>query len=158
MSTLDEFERLASDKSTKEAEIHKAFENNLWLLGPQFSLIASNQTLKKIVADYLAKGGEQKRASMRPDLFLGQSPDRRKLLIEFKRPSETVGRDAEAQVKKYRDDLTPSNGPMNIMVIGGKVNTSLRTDPNSDTQFQSYMSVIADARTQLEWLLKELAT
>lgn len=158
LSILDEFERLSTDKSTKEAEIHKAIENNLWLLGPQYSLIASNQTLKMIVSNYLAKGGNQKRASNRPDLFLGQSPDRRKLLIEFKRPSDKVGRDAEAQVKKYRDDLTPDNGPMSIMVIGGKVDPSLRPDPNADAQFYSYMSIIADARTQLEWLLKELAT
>lgn len=156
LSILDEFEKLASDKATTEAAVHKAIENNLWLLGPQYSLIASNQTLKKIIADYLAKGGKKERASKRPDLFLGQSPDARKLLIEFKRPSATVGRDAEAQVKKYRDDLTPDNGPMNIMVIGGKVESSLRPDPHSDAQFRSYMSIIANARTQLEWLIEEL--
>lgn len=156
LSILNDFERLATDPATTEAEIHKAIEHNLWLLGPQYSLIASNQTLKKIIDGYLAKGGKQKRASNRPDLFLGQSPDERKLLIEFKRPSATVGRDAEAQVKKYRDDLTPDNGPMNIMVIGGKVDSSLRLDPNSDAHFRSYMSIISMARTQLEWLIEEL--
>jgi len=158
LSILNDFERLATDSATTEAEIHKAIENNLWLLGPQYSLIASNQTLKKIIEGYLAKGGKQKRASKRPDLFLGQSPDERKLLIEFKRPSATVGRDAEAQVKKYRDDLAPDSGPMNIMVIGGAVDSSLRADPTSDAQFRSYMAIIANARTQLEWLLKELAS
>ncbi len=158
LSILNDFERLATDAATKESEIHKAIEYNLWVLGPHYSLIASNQTLKRIITDYVAKGGKQERASKRPDLFLGQSPDERKLLIEFKRPSATVGRDAEAQVKKYRDDLTPDNGPMNIMVIGGRVEPSLRPDPTSDAQFRSYKSIIASARTQLEWLLKELAS
>lgn len=156
LDVLDEFERLAGDESTKEVEIHKAFENNLWILGPQYCLISSNKTLKKVIDDYLQKGGSRKRASKRPDLFLGQSPDRRKLLIEFKRPTETVGRNAESQVKKYRDDLTPNHGAMDIMVIGGKVNASLRPDPNADAQFKSYMAIIGDARAQLEWLIEEM--
>lgn len=157
MSILGEFERLAQDDATLEADIHKALEHNLWILGPQYSVISSNQTLAKIIEGYLVKPGHKEHGKKRPDLFLGQSVDGRKLLIEFKRPSETVGREAEAQVKRYRDELSPSQGPMDIVVLGGRVEGSLRADPNADAQFRSYMAVIANARTQLEWLLKELA-
>ena len=156
LSMLDEFERLAGDPKTLEADIHKSIERNLWVLGPQYSIISSNKTLAKIIDDYLQKGGSKARAKHRPDLFLGQSVDNRKLLIEFKRPKDKVGRDAEAQVKKYRDDLTASHGTMEIMVLGGSVDASLRSEYSADTQFRSYMSVIADARSQLEWMLKEL--
>lgn len=158
LQVLDNFERIVRDSSTLEADVHHALEHNLWILGPQYSIISSNKTLKTVVADYLAKGGSKSRVKNRPDLFLGQSIDKRKLLIEFKRPSANVGRDAEAQAKKYQDDLTPSHGPMDIMVLGGEVDKSMVREHSSDTQFRSYLAVIGDARNQLEWLLKELAT
>lgn len=158
LQVLDNFERIVRDKSTLEADVHHALEHNLWVLGAQYSIIASNKTLKAVIDDYLSKGGSKSRAKNRPDLFLGQSIEGRKLLIEFKRPSATVGRDAEAQVKKYRDDLTPNFGAMDIMVLGGGVDKSMAQIYLSDTQFRSYMAVISDARSQLEWLLSELAT
>lgn len=158
LQVLDNFERIVRDKSTLEADVHHALEHNLWVLGAQYSIIASNKTLKAVIDDYISKGGSTSRAKNRPDLFLGQSVEKRKLLIEFKRPSVTVGRDAEAQVKKYRDDLTPNFGTMDIMVLGGKVDKSMSQTYISDTQFRSYTAVISDARTQLEWLLKELTT
>jgi hypothetical protein len=158
LQVLNDFEIIVSDKSSLEADIHHAIEHNLWILGPQYSVISSNKTLKSVIGDYLSKGGTKSRAKKRPDLFLGQSVNRKKLLIEFKRPSAIIGRDAEAQVKKYRDDLTPSHGPMDIMVLGGEVDKSMAQGYLSDTQFCSYMAVIGDARNQLEWLLKELTT
>jgi Histidine kinase-, DNA gyrase B-, and HSP90-like ATPase len=157
LHVLDEFERMVRDKSTIEADVHHALEHNLWVIGPRYSVIASNKTLKAIIDDYFTKGGKKSRAKNRPDLFLGQSVDGRKLLIEFKRPSDSVGRDAEAQVKKYRDDLTPSHGPIDIVILGGAVDSSLAREYQSDTQFRTYMSLIGDARNQLEWLLRELA-
>lgn len=156
LQVLNDFEHIVRDKSTLEADVHHALEHNLWVLGPQYSVIASNKTLKFVIDDYLSKGGSKSRAKNRPDLFLGQSVEGRKLLIEFKRPSATVGRDAEAQAKKYRDDLTPSHGRMDIMVLGGEVDKGMAQGYLSDTQFRSYMAVIGDARTQLEWLLREL--
>lgn len=158
LQVLDNFEGIVRDKNTLEADVHHALEHNLWVLGPQYSVIASNKTLKSVIDGYLSKGGSKSRAKNRPDLFLGQSVEGRKLLIEFKRPNATVGRDAEAQVKKYRDDLTPNFGAMDIMVLGGRVDNSMAQTYPSDTQFRSYMAVISDARSQLEWLLRELAT
>ena len=158
LHVLDNFEHIVRDKSTLEADVHRALEHNLWILGPQYSIISSNKTLKSVINDYISKGGNKVRAKNRPDLFLGQSVDGRKLLIEFKRPSATVGRDAEAQVKKYRDDLTSNFGAMDIMVLGGEVDKSMAQTYPSDTQFRSYLAVISNARSQHEWLLRELAT
>jgi hypothetical protein len=155
---LTTLETLIRNEKTLEAEVHKALEHNLWVLGPQYSLIASNQTLEKIVSDYCDKEFKGARAKKRPDLFLGQSVAQQKLLIEFKRPSDTVGRDAEAQAKKYRDDLTPTHGSMNILILGGKVDGSMSSlYPSADTQFRGYMAIISEARTQLEWLLNRLS-
>jgi hypothetical protein len=62
-----------------------------------------------------------------------------------------------SQAEEYRDDLTPSFGKIDILVIGGSV------DPNisayylrQDIKLVSYSNVISEARTQLQWLIDEL--
>ena len=49
--------------------------------------------------------------------------------------------------------------PLEILVIGGEVDPKLVDDyTGKKTTFASYRAVIATARTQLEWLLKEVTT
>jgi hypothetical protein len=82
---------------------------------------------------------------------------RRHLLIEFKRPSHVLNRDDEAQAKKYRDDLTPGFGAMDIVLVGGHVDTGMSAHYDvPGVRLLSYGAVLSNARTQLEWLIKEL--
>lgn len=84
--------------------------------------MARNQQLQTIVEDYAGKDGAD-----RPDLFLGGSVLRQHLLIEFKKPAITVGREAEAQAKKYADVITGRLGlPLEIMIVGGEVDPKLQ--------------------------------
>ncbi|MEX2673452.1 MAG: ATP-binding protein [Phycisphaeraceae bacterium] len=159
MFVLDEIERLARSDTTLEAEIHRAIENNLWIFGSQYGLLASNKTLGRIISDYVGEKHKRKRLAHRPDLFLSQAHKGPKLLIEFKRPSQSVGRQAESQAREYRDDLTPSNGPMEILVLGGSVDKSMSAVYETrDIVFRSYAHVIGNARSEIEWLLSELST
>lgn len=49
--------------------------------------------------------------------------------------------------------------PLEILVVGGEVSPRLVADyTGRKTRFASYRTVIAAARTQLEWLLQELRT
>lgn len=158
---LDELDLLNSNSSTLEATIHKALEHNLWVLGSEYSLIFSNKTLSSAVSEYLDKKFTGERANKRPDLFLGEDILRQHLLIEFKRPSETVGRDAESQALKYRDDLNSviHGKKIKIFVIGGKVDPKISShNERDDVSLLSYTDVISNARTQLNWLLQELRT
>ncbi len=155
---LDNLDALDANPETLEREMHRALDRNLWVFGPQYSMIASNQTLVRTIEEYTSKTFKGKRKNKRPDLFLGQDAHNRYLLIEFKRPNEAVGRDAEAQAKKYRDDLTPNFGPMSILVIGGSVDVTMSAHyAEADLQFLSYKAVISRSRVSLQWLLKELA-
>src|SRR4029453_6508313 len=52
---LDYVERLASDPKTDEFVMHKAIEQNLWLLSYEYGILASNRTLKHIVEKTLGK-------------------------------------------------------------------------------------------------------
>lgn len=156
---LDELDLLSRNENTLEATIHKALENNLWVFGSEYSLIFSNKTLSVAIKEYLDQKFIGTRANKRPDLFLGENILRQYLLIEFKRPTEIIGRDAENQAEKYRDDLNSviHNKKINIFVIGGKVDPKLSShNQRNDIKLLSYTEIISNARTQLNWLLDEL--
>jgi hypothetical protein len=156
---LDNLDALDANPKTLEREMHRALDRNLWVFGPQYSMIASNQTLSRAIEEYSAKAFKGKRKNKRPDLFLGQDAHDRCLLIEFKRPDESVGRDAEAQAKKYRDDLTPTFGPISILIIGGNVDVTMSAHyKEAELQFLSYKAIISRSRISLQWLLNELVT
>jgi len=156
---LDELDLLNRNPHTLEASIHKALEHNLWVFGSEYSMIFSNKTLSVAVSDYLDSKFTGEGAKRRPDLFLGEDISRQHLLIEFKRPSETIGRDAESQALKYRDDLNSviHGKKIKIFVIGGKVDPKISShNERDDVSLLSYTDIISTARTQLNWLLNEL--
>ena len=150
---LDSLDRLATTDATTEKQMHIALQNNLWVFGPEYSLMASNRQLRTIIEDYIGPD-----ATDRPDLFLAGNVLKQHLLIEFKKPTLTVGRDAESQAKKYADTLTGKLGmPLEILIIGGEVDAKLVDEyTGKKTKFASYRAVIATAKTQLDWLIAQL--
>lgn len=158
LSFLDGLYRLSMQNDTLESQMHEALAKNLWVFGPQYGMMASNITLKRIIDDYIGEQYSGTDAKDRPDLLLNAGPDETRLLIEFKRPSITVGWDAEAQAKKYADTLGEKlNIVPKIIIVGGKVDGKMREEyKNDNIRFMSYVGLISQARTNLEWLLKEL--
>lgn len=156
---LDYLDRLAGDDKTTEQQIHRALQRNLWVFGHEYSLMASNEQLQSIVRKYTEQYYRETDAKDRPDLFLAGNILKQHLLIEFKRPSDTVGRDADNQAKKYADTLTGTLGlSLQIIVIGGKVDAKLQDEyTGKKTSFAAYHAVIAAARHQLDWLLDQLS-
>jgi hypothetical protein len=120
--------------------------------------MSSNRQLQSIVRDFADKAYAGKDAADRPDLLLAANVENRHLLLEFKRPSIPVGRDAEHQAVKSADTLTGQLGvELEILVVGGTVDPKLQSAySGKKTRFLSYRTVIANARTQLEWLIKQL--
>jgi hypothetical protein len=155
---LDHLDKLASDSKTTEGQMHTALQNSLWVLGSQYSIMASNLQLQTIVENYTKDAYAGEDSSDRPDLLLAANIENCHLLVEFKRPSISVGRDAENQAKKYADTLTGKLGiGLEILVVGGGVDAKLQHEyTGKKTRFLSYHAAIANARTQLEWLLVQL--
>ena len=119
---LAELDALAAKPATLEAQMHKAIEKTLWVLGGAYYLMSSNETLARTVEEYAKKKFRGKQASKRPDLLLSTDPGDRYLLIEFKRPTHPITRKDEAQAQIYADELhgqLPAK-PFDIIVIGGK--------------------------------------
>lgn len=155
---LDNLDKLAADATTTEAQMHLALQHNLWIFGNEYSLMASNRQLQTIIKDFSEKLYKDPDATDRPDLLLAANVENRHLLVEFKRPSLTVGRAAELQAVTYADTLTGKLGiSLDLLIVGGQVDSKIQSDLSGKrTKFLAYRSVIATARTQLEWLLRQL--
>ncbi len=156
---LQEFDALIANGATVEKAVHQAIENNLWLLGSGYRLIASNKTLAKLIADWLDKEFVGHRADKRPDLFLAALGADRFLLVEFKRPSHAIKRDDENQAIKYRDDLQPlvPDRKIEVLVVGGGRDTGIATQyAATDLKVTSYVVLAAQAREELGWLVTQL--
>lgn len=156
---LDHLEELIRIKDTHEMTVHKALENNLWVLGEEYSVVTSNKTLARTIEERLNKKFTGERAQKRPDLLLADLSMEKMLLIEFKRPSHTLTRDDKNQAEKYRDDLLPIfSKSIDILVLGGRRKEGLPVAPdNGCTKLVSFAEMISSARNRLEWLIKELS-
>lgn len=158
MMVLDALDEMALNSQTTELEIHKSLETNLWVLGPEYSLMSSNETLRKTIERYTSEKFSGDRANKRPDLLLAQDIPNSMLLIEFKKPSITLTREHQRQAKEYKDDLLQYFGgaSMGILIIGGKVSPTISTPVDGDTRFTSYLDSVSAARVHLAWLLRDL--
>lgn len=148
---------LVDKEGTLEKDIHVVIEQNMWIFGYDYNMMASNITTSSIIEKYFNKKFSGGRAKKRPDLLLNKGYKNSYLLVEFKRPIITIERDHERQAIEYRDDLKGyiHNGDIDIIVLGGKVNPIISNDVKN-LKSMSFDELIAEARTQLEWLLDEL--
>lgn len=155
---LKSLAELARNKDTLESQMHNAIADNLWMFGPEYSMMASNSTLATIVEEFIGEKYNAPDSNHRPDLLLNGGPDGSRLLIEFKRPSITVDWNAEAQAKKYADVLGEKlNIVPKIFIIGGEVDGRMREEyKNPNIHFFSYLGLITQAQSNLEWLISEL--
>ncbi|VVE88140.1 ATP-binding protein [Pandoraea bronchicola] len=152
---LDELEQLSNAQETKEAQMHKAIERSLWVLGPEYSMFSSNRTLQKQIEEFIGGKFSGERANRRPDLLLSEDMSGRYLLIEFKRPSHVLNRDDYNQGTDYRHDLAKVlTKPIDVLIMGGKRGPDFpTTNLEPDVAVATFIDVISTARRQLQWQL-----
>lgn len=153
---LDKLEELTRNTSTLEAQMHKALEHSLWVLGTAFSLFSSNKTLQRTIEDDFGKKYLGKRATKRPDLLLNEDLNGECLLIEFKRPSHALKREDYTQATNYRHELKQYvSKRIRVVLIGGARSDDFPTERlEEDVSAMTYGDVIATARRELEWKLR----
>lgn len=158
MKMLDELEALVCDDGALEKDVHQALERNLWVFGPEYALMSSNKSTRRVVRDYLDSEYTGARANNRPDLFLARDARGCFLLVELKRPSYAVGRRDQAQAMEYRDDLGRHFQQISeVLVVGGRLDPSVDLrHAQDDVRLLTYSGLIEEARAQLGWLLTEL--
>lgn len=159
LKVLDSLDELIRNPETLEKNVHSAIETNLWLLGYEYSLLVSNKTLSRTIDEYLSEKFSGKRAAKRPDLFLAERLQGNYLLVEFKRPSKEIDRMDQNQAQEYRDDLERRFGEVNVLLLGkGRHKDVVAQNDPPRMIVYGYEAIIASARNQIQWLLKELQT
>jgi hypothetical protein len=155
MQFLDELEALARNPETREVEMHKAIERNLWILGASFTFFRSNQTLKRTVEEALGQKYNGVKASDRPDLLLNEDLNGRCLLIEFKRPSHALNHDDYVQAISYRHELSKHmTKPIQVLLIGGRRSPDFPArQREAEVEAFAFSDVIASARRTIDWQL-----
>lgn len=155
MQFLDELEALARNPETRESEMHKAIERNLWILGITYTLFRSNQTLKRTIEDALGRKYEGSKAADRPDLLLNEDLNGSCLLIEFKRPSHALNHDDYIQAISYRHELAKHMAkPIRVLLMGGRRSSDFPTSQReAEVEAVAFLDVIASARRAIEWQL-----
>ncbi len=156
---LDELNILVDNPKTLERTVHKAFENNTWLLGDDYSVLFSDLGMKSAIEKVLNKKYKGDNPDNRPDLLFGRTLSKELCLIEFKRPSFTLNRDTEKQAIEYRDDLNAyfHNQKIEITLLGGRVKENISShNERDDVYFRTYIDVLSVARQKLIWLIEEL--
>ncbi len=156
---LDELNILVDNPKTLEKTVHKAFENNTWLLGDDYSVLFSDTGMQKAINTVLDKQYQGDNPNDRPDLLFGRNLSRKLCLIEFKRPEFTLNRDTEKQAIEYRDDLNTyfHNQKIEIILLGGRVKQNISShNERDDVHYRTYIDIISVARQKLQWLLEEL--
>lgn len=158
---LDELNILVDNPKTLEKTVHKAFENNTWLLGDDYSVLFSDTGMKSAIEKVLNKKYKGDNPDNRPDLLFGRTLSRKLCLVEFKRPSYTLNRDTEKQAIEYRDDLNTyfHNQKIEITLLGGRVKENISShNERDDVYFRTYIDILSVARQKLIWLIDELKT
>lgn len=154
---LDFFERLINNKATTEEDIHKSIEKNLWILPEQFSLMASNPALKNLFSEYLQRNSTGKTSAKNTDFILCQDYKKDILLIAPYAPKKALDKKEAAQAEKYRDGLNRlfPNSKITVFLLGKNNKVTANTLSPSIT-LDSYSNLVNDARSRMNWLVKEL--
>jgi len=113
VGTVQKLEVLIGSTVAREIELHKLIESNLWLIQDGLELWSSDKPLKRILEEHVTKLYKG-RINIRPDLICrSRNQGVEAVIIEFKRPRETIvmehvtqALEYEALLKKHRPNLS----------------------------------------------------
>ncbi len=158
-AVLNHFATLVDREGTKEADIHRVLQENLWLLEIDNRPISSNESIRKVIENYLGGRYAGARASKRPDLPAAEHIAGHHLLIEIKAPNVTINRKHESQAIEYRDDLQGSGKLQRIQILllgKGKAPEMNAINERDGITILSYHELIGRAESRWQWLIRDL--
>ena len=155
ISIIKLLETLIKQKNTKEIEIHKLLESNLWLLNNNYDLLKSNKSL----SDYLS-------ANIKDDLELGKRPDliikmflqdpHHVVLVELKRPSVKLKAEHIGQLLGYKgiiENHNPSIKIIDLFLLGYDVDSNMPRELK-DLSVDLLENIINKKRNEFDEFLK----
>lgn len=103
IDTIEIFNKAILDDKTYEirgdGSVHRILENAMWIIDERYWLLHSNETLRTIIGNGLAKR-DKKFNKKRPDFVCG-TVDNKMILVEIKRPSHELTANDLEQLETY---------------------------------------------------------
>ncbi|MCP4134461.1 MAG: hypothetical protein GY754_26040 [bacterium] len=154
-------ELISSDKS-KEIDLHKLIENNLWLVREGLELWSSDKPLKTVLetqVDQIYKD----RQEIRPDLICkSRNQGNEAIIIEFKRPTEKVVMDHVTQALEYHALIKEHRPNMKFetFVVGRNYHSSVLAArenlESASLHLWSFEEILQKSRMRFEKILEIL--
>lgn len=106
LAIIDKFRQLLDDNSREMPDMQEFIEQHPWILRPEWAPLTRNRSIETIVKNQPGFSPKKKEHPNRkqPDFFCLESPGTY-VVVELKRPGESVGRDELHQLSGYVDDL-----------------------------------------------------
>ncbi|MEM6800488.1 MAG: ATP-binding protein [Bacteroidota bacterium] len=159
LSLLNDLEKLISNPDTQPDQLLRALSKNLWVMGNQYNLVATNSELQSVIDMYISHKFTNGHAKHAPNLLLLQDFNKGFLLLNLKRPDDAIELLDRRQAKEIKADLKVylPQRDIEVIIIGGALSQGMvEQKASADIKFLSYQGMISDARVQLNWLIGEL--
>ncbi|HCB3939665.1 TPA: hypothetical protein MYW33_004131 [Escherichia coli] len=168
LDIIDYFKKMLYEKKKESYEvkhIQKSIENNLWLFGEQYTLVASEEDkFDKALRKYLEKikgfneehynkySVEHPDKNKEMDIFAAQKTKRYTenneeyfhcIVIELKKPSIKLGDEELAQIKLYKniisatDEFKDENTKWDFILVGNDISNSKITAANLSSDLET---------------------
>ena len=156
---LDRFEQLIQSPRTETGHLRATLERNLWLLGPEYSLLVANHTSEMLLNRYADKRfGRTRSGAGTTSLILATDETGYHLLIDCQPPTSKLTNAARDQVARYQTDLSTRLGPVEaILLTGGRPTEPGDNSEDSDLTCLTYAGLVKQARQRFAWSERELA-
>lgn len=157
LAVIDKFEKVILNINSLEyRDIHKLLENNLWLLNDNYTLYASNKTLKTILENKIAEKFKSHKKD-RPDIIV-KTIHNKVLIIELKKSSYKIISEDFAQISKYKTIIKSSHPNAELIecyLIGNEFDEAVR---NPDYEkigiyLKSYTEILQEAKERYKEIL-----
>jgi ribosomal protein L40E len=165
VALLETFTDRINDERTYEIKgdesVHRLLERAMWIVDERYWLMHSNQQLRTVVGEEMAKG-DKRFEKRRPDFVCG-TVDRRLIIIEIKRPSHTLAVEDLNQLERYVRICrnTEDISGFEALLVGSKVSEELRgtLDMRSKSfKVRTYTELVSDTRRRYTKYLEALET
>ncbi len=164
IETIEIFNKAILDDKTYEirgdGSVHRILENAMWIIDERYWLLHSNETLRTIIGNELAKK-DRKFNKKRPDFVCG-TIDNKMILVEIKRPSHELTADDLEQLETYMLIIEQNSGEKYSFegyLVGRKISDDLKKRlkfRGNQFKVKTYSDLIDDVKKRYTDFYKNL--
>lgn len=164
IDTIDFFNKAVLDEKTYEirgnGSIHRILENAMWIIDERYWLLHSNETLRTIVGEEVAKKNKSLK-NKRPDFVCGTIGNKM-IIVEIKRPSHDLTIKDLEQLETYMLVIEQNSSEKYLFegyLVGKKISSDLEKRlkfRGSQFRVKTYSDLIDDVKKRYTEYYKRL--